>query len=131
MLIACGGKAAAALGHRLSKSFGTGSGDNRFKRLQQFLADGPELLIVLDNHENDGAIQRLFEALAGTRATFVITARRCLLSGVFIYPVTAPLVISGSAAFPRVAALTRLLRKSLAAFLEGVGVTQSLSEAGG
>ena len=160
---------AAALGHRLSKSFGgridwfrsaswgyytlsemlalrfgTGSGDDRFKRLQQFLADGPERLIVLDNHENDGAIQRLFEALTGTRATFVITARRCLLSGVFIYPVTAPLVISGNAAFPRVAALTRLLRwnplaldiadgivgsgaesvKSLAAFLEAAGVTQ-------
>ncbi len=43
-------------------------------------------------------------------ATFVITARRCLLSGVLIYPVIAPLVTSGRSAFPQVAALTRLLR---------------------
>lgn len=160
---------AAALGHRLRSTFGgridwfrsaawgfytlsamlalrfrTGHGDGRVQRLQQFLARGPERLIVLDNHENDQAIQRLFEALADANATFVITARRCLLSGVFIYPVTAPLVISGDSAFPRVAALTRLLRwnplaldiadgivgsraasvKSLAGFLQDAGVTQ-------
>ena len=126
---------AAALGHRLSKTFGgrvdwfrsaawgfytlskmlalrfgTGIGDDRMERLQQCLADGPARLIVLDNHENDAAIQQLFEALANANATFIITARRCLLSGVFIYPVTAPLVISGDSAFRRVAALTRLLR---------------------
>jgi hypothetical protein len=40
----------------------------------------------------------------------VITARRCLLAGVLIYPVVAPLVTSGRSPFPRVAALTRLLR---------------------
>ena len=159
---------AAALGHRLSRAFGgridwfrsaawgyytlsemlalrfgTESGDDRLRRLKQFLAQGPERLIVLDNHENDRAIQRLFEALSDSNATFVITARRCLLSGVFIYPVTAPLVISGDSAFPRVASLTRLLRwnplaldiadgivgsraasaKSLAAFLQDAGVT--------
>ena len=33
-----------------------------------------------------------------------------MLSGVLIFPVTAPLVTSGESAFPRVAALTRLLR---------------------
>jgi hypothetical protein len=33
-----------------------------------------------------------------------------LLAGVFIFPVVAPLVTSGKSAFPRVAALTRLLR---------------------
>jgi hypothetical protein len=160
---------AAALGHRLRKTFGgridwfrsgawgfytlsemlalrfgTGRGDDRLARLQDFLAGGAERLIVLDNHENDPAIQRLFEALAGSNATFIITARRCLLSGVFIYPVTAPLVTSGDSAFPRVSSLTRLLRwnplaldiadgivgsraasaKSLAAFLQDAGVTE-------
>jgi hypothetical protein len=160
---------AAALGHRLSAAFGgridwfrsaawgfytlsemlalrfgTARGDNRVQRLQQFLARGPERLIVLDNHEDDRAIQQLFEALYDSNVTFVITARRCLLSGVLIYPVTAPLVTTGHSAFPRVAALTRLLRwnplaldiadgivasraastKSLAAFLEDAGVTR-------
>jgi len=160
---------AAALGHHLSDTFGgridwfrsaawgfhtlskmlalrfvTASLDDRVQRLRQFLANGPERLIVLDNHENDIAIQRLFETLADSNVTFVITARRCLLSGVFIYPVTAPLVISGDSAFRRVAALTRLLRwnplaldiadgivgsqatsvESLATFLQDAGVTQ-------
>lgn len=158
---------AAALGHRLKNSFGgridwfrsaawgfytlsemlalrfgTGGDDDRMRRLRDFLTQGPERLIVLDNHENDAAIQRLFEALAGTQASFIITARRCLLSGMFIYPVTAPLVTSGTSAFPRVAALTRILRwsplaldiadgivasgeasaKSLAAYLEDAGI---------
>jgi hypothetical protein len=80
------------------------------QRLHEFLARGPQRLIVLDNHENDAAVARLFEALPDAQATFVITARRCLLAGVFIFPVVAPLVTSGESAFPRVAALTRLLR---------------------
>jgi hypothetical protein len=126
---------ATALGHRLRKSFGgridwfrsaawgfytlsemlalrfgTARGDDRLAQLQDFLTNGPERLIVLDNHENDVAIQRLFEALHNSKVTFIITARRCLLSGVFIYPVTAPLVTTGNSAFPKVAALTRLLR---------------------
>lgn len=126
---------AAALGHRLGTSFdgridwfrsgawgfytlsemlalrfGTERGEDRIERLQEFLATGPERLIVLDNHENDTAVARLFEALPDSKATFVITARRCLLSGVLIFPVTAPLVTSGESAFPRVKALTRLLR---------------------
>ena len=53
---------------------------------------------------------RLLDELSGTPATFVITARRCLLAGVLVFPVTAPLVTSGRAAFPRVARLTRTLR---------------------
>lgn len=126
---------AAALGHRLSPGFGgridwfrsgawnfytltemlalrfgTGRGDGRAQRLKRFLSRGPERLIVLDNHENDAAAAELFEALSGCRATFVITARRCLLAGVVIFPVVAPLATSGESAFPRVAALTRLLR---------------------
>jgi hypothetical protein len=74
----------------------------------------------------------------------MITARRCLLSGVLIYPVVAPLVTSGESAFPRVAALTRQLRwnplaldiadsivasravsaKALGEFLRDAGVTR-------
>ena len=98
------------LSEMLALRFGTGRGDGRVQRLQQFLARGPQRLIVLDNHESDAAVARLFEALPDSKATFVITARRCLLAGVLIFPVVAPLVTSGKSAFPRVAALTRLLR---------------------
>ncbi len=79
--------------------------------LRSFL-DADERLVVLDNHEDDAAMARLLEALSGTKATFVITARRCLLAGVLVFPVTAPLVTSGRTAFPRVAPLTRRLRWS-------------------
>jgi hypothetical protein len=160
---------AAALGHRLRAAFGgridwfrsgawgfhtlsemlalrfrTGLGEGRVQRLRRFLARGPQRLIVLDNHEDDAAMEQLFDAFAGANATFVITARRCLLSGVLIFPVIAPLVTSGRNAFPRVAALTRLLRwnplaldiadsivasraasaKALAEFLRHAGVTR-------
>jgi hypothetical protein len=98
------------LSEMLALRFGTGRGDGRLQRLQEFLTRGPPRLIVLDNHENDAAVARLFEALPDSQATFVITARRCLLAGVFIFPVVAPLVTSGASAFPRVAALTRILR---------------------
>jgi hypothetical protein len=98
------------LSEMLALRFGTGLGEGRVERLQKFLARGPERLIVLDNHEDDAAMERLFAAFADANATFVITARRCLLSGVLIFPVVAPLVTSGQSAFPRVAALTRLLR---------------------
>jgi hypothetical protein len=98
------------LSEMLALRFGTGRGEGRVRRLQEFLARGPQRLIVLDNHENDTAVARLFEALPDCQATFVITARRCLLAGVFIFPVVAPLVTSGASAFPRVAGLTRLLR---------------------
>lgn len=70
---------------------------------------GPSF-IVLDNHEDDRATAKVLDALASTPATFLVTARRCLLAGVLVYPVTAPLVTSGEAAFPRVAELTRRLR---------------------
>jgi hypothetical protein len=78
--------------------------------IRRYLAEGGERLIVLDNHEDDQAMARFLDALSGTPATFVITARRCLLAGVLVYPVTAPLITSGKSAFPRVAALTRVLR---------------------
>ena len=78
-------------------------------RLVSFLKK-EERLVVLDNHEDDRAMARLLEELSKTKASFVVTARRCLLSGVLIFPVTAPRVTAGRAAFPRVAALTRMLR---------------------
>jgi hypothetical protein len=132
------------LSEMLALRFGTGRGDGRVQRLQKFLARGPQRLIVLDNHENDAAVERLFETFSDSNATFVITARRCLLAGVFVFPVVAPLVTAGKSAFPRVAALTRLLRwnplaldiadgivksraasvKALSRFLEDAGVTR-------
>lgn len=132
------------LSEMLALRFGTGRGEGRVERLQEFLSSGPERLIVLDNHENDLAVARLFETFADSKTTFVITARRCLLAGVLIFPVVAPLVTSGESAFPRVAALTRLLRwnplaldiadsivksraasvKALAVFLQDAGVTR-------
>ncbi|MEO8464376.1 MAG: ATP-binding protein [Gammaproteobacteria bacterium] len=132
------------LSEMLALRFGTGLGEGRVQRLRRFLSRGPQRLIVLDNHEDDSAMERLFEAFSDSNATFVITARRCLLSGVLIYPVVAPLVTSGRSAFPRVAALTRLLRwnplaldiadsivasralsaKALGEFLNDAGVTR-------
>lgn len=67
-------------------------------------------LVVLDNHEDDRATARVLDTLSGTKATFLITARRCLLAGVLVFPITAPLVTSGEIAFPRVESLTRMLR---------------------
>ena len=126
---------ACALGHRLARRFRNridwfrvGAWDShtlaemlalRFGTSRARAALLPELraflmhaerLIVLDNHEDDRAMARLLEQLSGTPATFVITARRCLLAGVLVFPVTAPLVTSGRSAFPRVAQLTRPLR---------------------
>lgn len=94
----------------LALSFGT-SRERRASLSQlRALLSREERLIVLDNHEDDHAVARLLDALSGTKATFVITARRCLLAGVLIFPVTAPLTTSGKSAFPRVARLTRMLR---------------------
>ena len=76
---------------------------------QALLARGPTLW-VLDNHENDRAMARFFEALEGTPTTFILTARRCLLSGVAVFPVIPPLIQARRTPFPRVRALTRLLR---------------------
>jgi hypothetical protein len=73
------------------------------------LARGPTLW-VLDNHENDRAMARFLDAVDGTPTTFVLTARRCLLSGVAIFPVVPPLIQARHTPFPRVEALTRLLR---------------------
>ena len=73
------------------------------------IARGP-MLLVLDNHENDRAMARFLDALEGTPVTWLLTARRCLLSGMAIFPVVAPLVQARRDAFPSVRALTVLLR---------------------
>lgn len=94
----------------LALRFGTSREPNRLvPELRAHLSDA-ERLVVLDNHEDDRAMAALLDALSGTRASFVVTARRCLLAGVLVFPVTAPLVTSGRSAFPRVAKLTRMLR---------------------
>jgi hypothetical protein len=99
------------MGEMLALRFGTSRARaSLFPELRALLAEGSERLIVLDNHEDDPSMARFLDALAGTRATFVITARRCLLAGVLVFPVNAPLVTSGRSAFPRVARLTRTLR---------------------
>ena len=127
---------AAALGRRMARRFGrridwfrVGPWDARtiaemlalrfgtsraraelFPELRALFAREGAHLIVLDNHEDDHAMARFLDAFEGTPASFVITARRCLLAGVLVFPVTAPLVTSGRSAFPRVAPLTRRLR---------------------
>ncbi|HWZ92322.1 MAG TPA: ATP-binding protein, partial [Polyangiaceae bacterium] len=94
----------------LALRFGVTGGDGRVARLNAFFARTGPRLIVLDNHEDDRAMARLLDAFASAPVSFVITARRCLLAGVLIFPVTAPLVTAGRSAFPRVARLTRMLR---------------------
>jgi hypothetical protein len=125
---------AAALAHRLAPRFAGGAawfrvGNWDHRTLLQMLAlrlgapreplvesvrralaaRGP-MLLVLDNHENDRAMARFLDALEGTPATWLLTARRCLLSGMAIFPVVAPLVHARRDAFPSVRALTGLLR---------------------
>jgi hypothetical protein len=125
---------ACALGHALSKAFsgriawarigawdrttvlqmialklGLGPGSDPLPRIRGVLS-GPPSLVVLDNHEDDATTAATLEALRGTQATFVLTARRCLLGGVTIFPVVPALVSSQKSPFRSVARLTRLLR---------------------
>lgn len=81
-----------------------------FPALRRYLTVHSPMLVVLDNHEDDRAMARFLDELRSVPVTWIITARRCLLSGVSIFPVTAPLVVSGKSAFPRIAQLTTLLR---------------------
>lgn len=82
----------------------------RIENIRRHLIQRGPMLIVLDNHEDDRAMARLLNALADAPVTWLLTARRCLLSGVSVFPVVAPLVTAGRNPFPRVAELTRLLR---------------------
>ena len=94
----------------LALRFGVRDEDDRVTQLKAFFKRTGPRLIVLDNHEDDRAIARLLDTFEKSPVTFVITARRLLLAGVLIFPVTAPLVTGGRSAFPRVAKLTRMLR---------------------
>jgi hypothetical protein len=89
-----------------------------------FLARGPTL-VVLDNHENDRAVAGLLNHLEGSPVTWIVTARRCLLGGVYVFPVVAPLVTRGKSAFPRVAPLARILRYSPLALGVADGLVRS------
>jgi hypothetical protein len=82
----------------------------RLARLRRALAARGRALMVLDNHENDRATAGLLNALGGLPVCWLITARRCLLAGVSVFPVVPPLVTAGRSPFPRVAELTSLLR---------------------
>ena len=82
----------------------------RLARLRRHLGNRGRTLIVLDNHEDDREMARFLTALDGLPVCWLLTARRCLLSGVAVFPVVPPLVTAGRSPFPRVAALTTLLR---------------------
>jgi hypothetical protein len=102
---------ARTIGEMLALRFGTPCARARlFPGLLRHLSRSGPTFIVLDNHEDDRAMAKVLDELRGADVTWVITARRCLLSGVSLYPVTAPLVTAGRNAFPRVARLTKLLR---------------------
>ncbi len=79
-------------------------------RLRDHLRARGPTFIVLDNHEDDRAVAALLDALREPEVAWVITARRCLLAGVSVFPVVPPLITSGQSPFPAVASLTRLLR---------------------
>lgn len=79
-------------------------------RLRAHLRRRGPSFIVLDNHEDDRAVATLLDSLRDVPVTWMITARRCLLAGVSVYPVVPPLVTLGKSPFPAVAELTSLLR---------------------
>lgn len=82
----------------------------KLSRLRAHLQGRGGTFIVLDNHEDDRAVAALLDALRDAPVTWVVTARRCLLAGVSVYPVVPPLVTLGQSPFPAVASLTRILR---------------------
>ncbi len=84
----------------------------RLRALREALAARGRCLVVLDDHENDDAVATLLNELASAPVSWVVTARRCLLSGVAIFPVSAPQSLTGQAAFTRVRELTPWLRQN-------------------
>jgi hypothetical protein len=95
----------------LALRFGTSRArEALFPSLRRFFALRPPMFVVLDNHENDVAACRILNELRDAKITWVVTARRCLLGGVSIFPVIAPLNTAGETAFPRVRPLANVLR---------------------
>jgi hypothetical protein len=102
---------ARTLGEMLAIRFGTARERHAlYPGLMRHISETGPMFIVLDNHEDDRAMARFLDRLRSAEVTWVITARRCLLSGVSVFPVTAPLATTGRSAFPTVAGLTQLLR---------------------
>jgi hypothetical protein len=93
----------------LSLRFGVRQSQGK-RALRQRLAALGKALVVLDNHENDRALAELLDTLRAAPVTWIVTARRCLVAGMSLFPVAPPLVVSGENPFPAVASLTRLLR---------------------
>lgn len=101
------------LGTMMALRFGlTAKGGDTLARVRQFFFDAGDSLVVLDNHEDDRATAALLDGLGDVPATFVITARRSLLSGVTVFPVVPPLVTTGKCPFPRLSPIARALRYS-------------------
>jgi hypothetical protein len=84
--------------------------ERRVRELRRALVGRGRTFIVLDNHEDDREMARLLTLLDGLPVSWLITARRCLLSGVSVFPVVAPLSTSRRSPFPRVAELTDVVR---------------------
>jgi hypothetical protein len=82
----------------------------RLLALRRRLRAGERMLVVLDNHEDDRALARFLNALGDVPVFWLITARRCLLAGVSVFPVVPPLATAGGTPFRAVAELTALLR---------------------
>ncbi len=117
---------ARTIGEMLAMRFGTARERTRLMpALREALSARGHTFIVLDNHENDRAACAVLNALDGCAVTWVVTARRCLLGGVSVFPVVAPLGTTGKAAFPRVKRLTSLLRHSPLALGIAEGIVRS------
>jgi hypothetical protein len=102
---------ARTVAEMLAVRFGTSRERKRLlPALRAYLRSSLPTFVVLDNHENDAAMVRLLSELGDTPASFVLTARRCLITGVSVFPVHPPLATEQKAAFPRVEGLTKLLR---------------------
>jgi hypothetical protein len=120
---------AATLAEMLSIRFGTARARaERWSALRTFFHAIGSTFIVFDNHENDRAMSELLNHLQGAPVTWVLTARRCLLAGIQIFPVMAPQATTGASAFARVRALTNLLRHSPLALDMADAVVQSGAE---
>jgi hypothetical protein len=114
------------LGEMLAIRFKTSRTRSRlFASLRTLLSAMGPTFVVLDNHENDLAAATLLNELEGPPVTWLITARRCLLGGVRVFPVVAPLAISGGTAFSRVKPLAGLLRQGPLALAMADGIVRS------
>ena len=86
------------------------TGRDVLRAVREYLSGVGPTLVVLDNHEDDASTAALLDGLHDAPVSWLITARRSLLSGVTVFPVVPPLVTVGKSPFPRVSSITRLLR---------------------